>query len=220
MNVNHGIIGRLGRYVSSHLRTRTPPSAETTGTVAATSAVASTALASTPAISSTTGKYYFGAVPAAQNIMTHLVRFLGINELIILSSFNEVAAKMGKEEIVNEWAKLGVAIKPEDIPPVPNDARLMPNEYFVLIPKGISMNNLGSELTGIKGEIKEDWGKKATESFYWVVGSTVAVLPHQNRAKVIESNAVTLIYEERTGERLLRTNPLMEKTTLLSHRLI
>jgi hypothetical protein len=225
MDASRVIFGRLGRFVSSHLRVRNPHPPATTGTAAATSAVASTALASTPAVSSTTGPYYFDAVPGAQDIIKHLVFFLGENELFILSSFNEVAAKKGKQVTISEWAQLGVALIPEDIPPVPNHARLKPHEFFVLIPKGISVNKL-NKIECIK-DSKDDYAKKATESFYWVAGAVEAKLPNQPCANpFIQTFAVTLIYEVRRGERKwgmnpsTTSNPWMEKKTLLKNRLI
>jgi hypothetical protein len=226
-SASQGIFGTGQNDEASMQWTQTSEATAMTGIVVSTSAVASTALAATPAVPAATCPYYFNAqlVSGANDIVRHLAPFLGVDGLVTISSLSEVAAMKLKEAIINEWAKLGVTVKLEDIPPVPNASLLKPGEFLMLIPKGRTLNALASRIRYYDQEVKDAYGEQAVENSYWVAvpdkvleetrglpfAKQVEIMndkcPGAQVAKLPEICAATLIHQERTGERLLSDNP-------------
>jgi hypothetical protein len=226
MDASQGISGRVVSNASDLFPTQTPQAAAMTETVAAataatTLAVASTALAASPAVPAPTGPYYFDANSGVNDIMTRLVLFLERHELMAFGLPSEVAATKLKEPFIIEWAKLGVTVLPEDIPPVPDLSLLNPGEFLVLIPKGLKLNDLESNFHYFKPEVKEAYGEQAVESSYWVavpdkVLEETRDIPFADQVKIMKdkcpgaevlpllaSIAGALIRKERTGKGIL-----------------
>jgi hypothetical protein len=225
MDASQGIFRTVQSNREGVLPTQTPEAAATTGTATTTSAVASTALAATPAVPTRTSPYYFDAIPAANDIMTKLAPFVKEDGLVIISSLSEVAATKLKEAIIIEWAKLGVTVLPEDIPPVPDLSLLNPGEFLVLIPKGLKLNALASRIKYCNPMVKDKYGEQAVETSYWVAVPDKVLegtrdLPFAKQVEIMKDKcpgaqvpklpeicAAVLSCQERTGEWMLSDNP-------------
>jgi hypothetical protein len=236
-SASQGNFGTVQSNVLSQSPTQTPEAAATTGTAVATaaattSAVASTALAATPALPTRTSPYYFDAIPAAYDIMKVLAPFVKEDGLVTISSISVVAATKLKEAIINEWAKLGVTVLPGDIPPVPDLSLLKPGEFLVLIPKGLKLNALASRFRQYLQEVKDAYGEEAIESSYWVAVPDKVLegtrgLPFAEQIEIMEDKspgaqvanilgicAAVLLFQERTGKRMLSDDPPTYTRTL------
>jgi hypothetical protein len=145
------------------------------------------------------------------------LRAVDINK-ISASSRNDKISKIVREE----WARLGVKVPTEDVPPVPDVSLLKPNEFLVLIPKGIKLSDFNRNIKYRSDKV--DPNKMVVENSYWVAVPEEVLKETEGRSydeqvakmnkecpgarvpTIIEAVAVGLIYHERTGKWMLEEN--------------
>jgi len=233
MDASQGIFGGVRNYFA-RIWGSSPHSGATAATAAAKSNAATSALASASSNSSESRalkrEYYFDVVPAAPDLMIKLAPFLGDKGVLTLSHCSSLAAQRLADQAIAEWARLGVIIPQEvidKIPAPPDESQLKENEFLVLIPKGLTLNHFKGKLRYIDYKVECNFfGHIKQDSSYWVAvpkevldGSRRKTFSDQVQLMnekcpggqvptLIEAISISLIYKERTGERLLGANPL------------